>query len=240
MSTGNWQPPPSLRHADVARIVADCEDAEVLSGATAAAPPAAAAAAAAAVVHMASLLYLNDAVAARHLWRRYRAAAASSVGPTTGEDDSSTAAARAIRSALEPWWTNVGANMLSWNLRAVWDGLNVVRAQAASSSSSLLPADVVGRYVDDVADSYRRYLLRGWVVAGGTGRQCRHYGGGNPLPDYDPRLLGLASGEQLRAFVAEQRLLSSSRDSGIVGTEPTTTTTTTDAITFLEGRDVWT
>lgn len=175
----------------------------------------------AAVTHIAALLYLNDPVSARHLWRRTAAAG--------GGNNNATIIAAA--GAIQPWWM-IAKDQLNGNMRGAFTKLQELQQQQSrgGNNNQRLDHPFVQTYAQDIIHSYRCHLLRGWVGSAGAS----HAATMTPLIttiNYAPQLLGFANRKELQDFVVQQRK---------GGSGATTGTTTngssmllTDIVSFL-------
>lgn len=114
--------PPLTLTTKLAETIAICENISVSSGVTSGDVH---------VLHMAALLFDQDWIEARHLWRRIR-------------DDTATA------SVVLPWW-NVGAAAVSGNVAGVWQALQELHVVVAAWPD----ADRLGAYVNEIGQTYR-------------------------------------------------------------------------------------
>lgn len=106
---------------------------------------------AAAATHMAALLYLNDPVSARHLWKRIHR------GDYKSYDHDGIG--QIVIGAVEPWW-NVAKDMLDGNLKAAFAKLKELNKEPYEPNNQV---HVPPAYAREVIYSLRKHLLRGWI-----------------------------------------------------------------------------
>ena len=164
------------------------------------------------IVQMAALMVLGDLAACRHLWRRYHN---NNNNSSSSNNANNVNNVNELRTALEPWW-NVAAALLSNRYTVVWEGLqNLVVVVAsnsttcsnsnASSSTAVLPSNVIETYVTEIAHAYRHRLLKKVVLT--MNQPSPTATTVSSLPDYYTNVFGFAQASELQDYYQQQSLL---------------------------------